>query len=357
MMMTSSTADLSLAADDRLMADLRAAVQGCDRVSIWKGLGRFLGLGLVCLGSVAIAWHCTDWLPFVGWSAIAGITYAFWIICSHDAVHHTLTGVGWLDEALGRLVSWPIWSVIGVYGELHKLHHGWNGANLDDPERIQRTQAEYDRAGPLRRWYFRHQWAVDLFGCGAIGIVARNIREGLRYQAKNPRIRRQLGCDLTGIIVLHSLLLAWVLSAEAIGRYLLFWLVVERLVGLIIQAREHLEHYGLWRSDRLHLLTQLYATRNVRASGLVNWLMGGLPYHSVHHAFPGIPIDQLPAAFDRIQAVLQAHDRPPLTVVPGYWRGSAEIARTRHLIPDSPNATKGASVAPLTDRELSLDAR
>lgn len=317
---------------DRLVADLRAAVQGCDRVSLGIGLGRAIGLGLAFGGSVLLAWGSVGWGSFVGWSAIAGITYSFWVICSHDAIHHTLTGLAWLDEAIARLVSWPIMSVVGVYSELHKLHHGWNGVNLDDPERVQRTATEYEQAGPWRRWYFRHQWAIDLFGLGAIGILLRNLRQGWQRRGQSVTIRRQLWIDGVGIVVLHLALFGWALAAGAIGRYLVFWVVVERIVGIIIQAREHLEHYGLWRSSHSHLLTQLYATRNVQAIGLVNWLMGGLPYHSIHHAFPGIPFDRLPEAFDRVQAVLADHGQPPLVVAPGYWPGSWQLSRDHQAL-------------------------
>jgi len=35
----------------------------------------------------------------------------------------------------------------------------------------------------------------------------------------------------------------------------------------------------LWRSSEVHLLTQLYATRNINAGSWLNALMGGLPHH------------------------------------------------------------------------------
>ncbi|NEP15395.1 MAG: fatty acid desaturase [Leptolyngbya sp. SIO4C1] len=101
-------------------------------------------------------------------------------------------------------------------------------------------------------------------------------------------------------------------------KYLLFWLLIERTVGIIIQTRDHLEHYGLWGYAGSYRLTQLYACRNVRANRFTNWLMGGLPYHSIHHAFPDIPFDQLPTAFERIEAVLAAYHLPAMTVASGY---------------------------------------
>ncbi len=42
-----------------------------------------------------------------------------------------------------------------------------------DPERVQWTDAEYQRANPFLRWYVRHQWGVDVFGLGGIGLIVK----------------------------------------------------------------------------------------------------------------------------------------------------------------------------------------
>ena len=82
--------------------------------------------------------------------------------------------------------------------------------------------------------------------------------------------------------------------------YLLFWLILERTIGIVLQTRDHLEHYALWGNFKNHQLTQPYASRNLQTSFPVGWLMGGLNYHAVHHAFPEIPFNELPTAFERI---------------------------------------------------------
>ena len=63
-------------------------------------------------------------------------------------------------------------------------------------------------------------------------------------------------------------------------------------------------------SSDLPRLVQLYATRNVAVSPVLNALMGGLPHHSAHHAFPWIAAARLPRASDRIEAVLGLHGWP-----------------------------------------------
>jgi fatty acid desaturase len=50
----------------------------------------------------------------------------------------------------------------------------------------------------------------------------------------------------------------------------------------------------------------------VGAAPWLNLLMGGLPHHAAHHAFPTIPFHKLPLATQRIEAVLLDAGRPAL---------------------------------------------
>ncbi len=60
--------------------------------------------------------------------------------------------------------------------------------------------------------------------------------------------------------------------------------------------------------------------------------MGGLPYHSVHHAFPNIPFNQLPEAFDKIQLVLKKHHYPEIKKDNGYLRTAWRLSRQPSVI-------------------------
>lgn len=318
---------------NNLTKDLRAATAELHTVNPWAGLLRFCILGLIFLSLVFLAWSAESELLFWGWTAIAGPFYAFWLICTHDAVHHTLTGRSWLDELLPRLISWPMLWPFGCYAELHRLHHGWNGVNLRDPERVQWTVQEYRQASPILRWYVRHQWGFDILVLGGLGLIVKTFANALRFQALLPRLRLQLLLDIGGMFLIQGCLLALVISIQgSILRYLLFWLVLERLIGVIGQTRDHLEHYGLWGTAKGHQLTQLYASRNLCVNHLTGWLMGGLNYHAVHHAFPDIPFNRLPEAHQRIQAVLQNHGLPLMTLGQGYLREAIRLSRQATLI-------------------------
>ncbi|NEO83354.1 MAG: fatty acid desaturase [Spirulina sp. SIO3F2] len=315
-----------------LLPELRQAAAPFVQLNRWISLSRFLVLGWVCLGSTAIAWHCAAIGTFLVWTAVGAIAYGFWLVCTHDAVHQTLTGWRSVDLWLARLISWPIWWPVGVYSELHWLHHRWNGTDLHDPERTQWTTAEYAAATSIGRWYVRHQWVWNILVAGSFGLIWNAFRTGWRCRSDRPQVLSQMTLDVWGMLVLHSGLFYLVYLHGAWLRYALFWLIVEWVVGVMMQTRAHLEHYGCWRSQDSGLLTQLYATRNVNGTAWVNWLMGGLPYHAIHHAFPNIPFDQLPQAYQAIQAVLKQHHQPPLEMTSGYWPTTVVLSRTYTLI-------------------------
>lgn len=325
---------------DRLTQELQTALtQPCGmriadlrQVDPLVGLFRFVTIGVMVLSLMALAWSVKDLWAFMAITAIAGIFYAFWMLCSHDMVHQTLTGWPWFETILPRLIMWPMLWPHGTYAVLHRLHHGWNGRDLRDPERVQWTDAEYQSANPLLRWYVRHQWPLDIFGLGGIGLVIKTLINGWKFRTVLPQLRSQLWLDLTAIVVIQGGLLAFFSQRGEVGRYLLFWLILERTAGTIIQARDHLEHYGMWGQTDGSQLTQLYSCRNLNTYAWVGWLMGGLNYHAVHHAFPDIPFNRLPEAFDRIQIVLQRHDLPLMLQGEGYLHETLQLGQHPSII-------------------------
>ncbi|MGB3291760.1 MAG: fatty acid desaturase [Phormidesmis sp.] len=319
--------------NDDLLHDLRAAVADLKAINPWAGFFRFTSLGCVTVGLAVLTWHASHLSGFVLGAIATSIPYAFWLICTHDATHRSLTGWAWYDTLMPRLISWPMLWPVGTYNQLHRLHHGWNGSDLRDPERIQWTAADYQSAPAWQRGYVRYQWVVDIFILGGLGAIFKTFANGLKLRDNAPHLPAQMSIDAVGIIVVQTAILSFLyLQKISLGKYLLFWLLLERGISVIIETRDHLEHYGLWQQASNYQLTQLYACRNVKAAGWVNWLMGGLPYHSVHHAFPQIPYYQLPEAFRRIQSVLHRHQLPPMVMESGYLAASLRLSTHPSLI-------------------------
>lgn len=218
---------------------------------------------------------------------MAVVTYALLLIATHEMVHGTLLGWRRIETPLACLLSWPMAWPFLTYARLHRLHHRWNGHDARDPERTDVLPSERLKAGPLRRWLQNHllTWRIVVLG---------------------------------GVVVVHTAMLSVAIARGELWRYVLFWLVLERVIGAIVQLRGLVEHHGLWQQQATHLQTQLYASRNVRCSAWFNALMGGLPHHSAHHAFPWISSARLPAASARIAAVLARHDAAPVPAVESY---------------------------------------
>ncbi|MBW4428656.1 MAG: fatty acid desaturase [Nostoc desertorum CM1-VF14] len=329
--------------------DLQQVTADLHQVNPKAGLLRFSILGSIFLGLVILAWSVPNSILFVVATMLSGVFYSFWLICTHDMTHQTLTGWKWFDSIMPRLMSWPMLWPYSIYAEIHRLHHGWNGIDLRDPERIQWTFEEYQQAQPYIRWYISHQWLFDILILGGIGLIIKSFIKGVRLQKLVSSMRRQVMLDATGIVFVHSVLLMLAMFHGEILRYILFWLILERIIGIVVQTRDHLEHYGLWGKFTTHQLTQLYACRNIETSSLVGWLMGGLNYHAVHHTFPNIPFNQLPEAFDRIQKVLEKHNLPLMKLEEGYLKSTYWLGRHPSLIGevDFSNATNRHRMIPL----------
>ena len=328
----------------RLLRELREAITDLKEINPWLGLSRFVVLGSATVALTVLTWQVSrggERLSlFVLGAIAASIAYSFWLVCNHDATHRTLTGWDWFDGVMPRLISWPMLLPVGTYNQIHRLHHCWNGIDLRDPERAEWTATEYARAPFYQRWYVRHQWVIDLFIFGSFGLIFKTLSRSLVLREQMLDLHNQVILDAIGIICMQGVLLScFLLNGGNLWAYLLFWLVLERGIGIVMQARDHLEHYGVWQQVGGYQLTQLYACRNVKTFSWVNWLMGGLPYHSVHHAFPHIAINNLPEAFSRIQTVLQRHHLPPMAVVSGYLASSFKVASHPSLI--TSNLTAG----------------
>lgn len=315
-----------------LTNDLRTVLADLQDVNPWLGLGRFASLGILFLSLVGLAWTAPTLWGLVGYGAIAGIIYTFWLICTHDTAHYTLTGWQWFDRWVPCVISYPMLWPYQTYAQLHRLHHAWNGIDLRDPERVQWTVTEYQQAQPWQQWYVRHQWSVDILGAGGLGLIAKTALNGWRFRQQVPALRQALLIDGLGILCPQTGFAIAAILHHRLGDYMLFWLVLERVIGIMVQTRDHLEHYGMWNMAKGHVLTQLYACRNLQVSPLVAWLMGGLNDHAIHHAFPQIPFNHLPEALRRTQIVLEQHQLPAMAQGAGYIPEALKVGSHPFLI-------------------------
>ena len=291
-----------------------------------KATARLLGLALILGAGASAYWRLPLGIPAVAVLLGAGVAYALLLIATHEMVHGTLLGSPRLEAILGCVLSWPMAWPFLTYGRLHQLHHRWNGRDPRDPER---TEVLASEPQDPRWWRTSRQRHLVLLRClvlGGVGLIADTARKGSSLRGSDRSLPRAQAIDAIGVVVIHSAMLLLALRHGELWRYLLFWLLLERVIGAIVQARGLIEHHGLWQNHGPHLLTQLYATRNIAAASWLNALMGGLPHHGAHHAFPWIPSSRLPQATARIASVLGSHQLPEMPRAGSYWAGLRQTA-------------------------------
>jgi len=289
---------------------LRVAVEDLQTTSPWRGVMKvFIGL----VGP----WLILPWLFSIEnyfYFILAGVPLSFWyasvFILTHDAIHYTLTGWKWFDDWGARLIAYPFLWPHRIYQELHRIHHKMNGSDPEDPERPHWTEEEYLAAGPAKKWYVRHQWWIDCFVFGGFGFIGKHYREAWKYRAKYPRLQRAIYFDTGAIILTHIVLNAVALHFGKWTYWAVYFLLVERVVGMVHQMRSHIEHYGMWGAQDSPIEIQIFASRNIRTSFLGRLYFNGLNFHSVHHAFPRIPFYNLREAHRRMEEVCKSFGRP-----------------------------------------------
>lgn len=260
-------------------------------------------------------------VPALLWLVTGTLFYAFAMISTHDISHGTLLDQGDVEQLVGCALSWPTFWPYLTYRNLHMLHHRMNGMDLRDPERREPTAEEASRASRLRQLHFRHPFWLSVLGMGGIQLIVSMFWFGWRLRESHSRLVNGLRSDLIGILLVQTALFAWAISQGHLLRLIVALIVVERVVGGVMQARGMIEHHSLWRRDTTYELTQLYTSRNIAAGPVVNFLMGGLPHHSLHHAYPSIPYDKLPMATAIAEAELTRHGKPQLPKVRSYAEG------------------------------------
>ena len=309
------------------MADLGDPPSSSERC---LALLRLVSLIVVLFSGALLYWH----LP-LGWASISvllisGVAYAFLLIATHEMVHGTFLGMRRLEHSLACLLCWPMAFPYLTYSRLHCLHHRWNGSDVRDPERTTPLQQRRETTGRMKGFWQRQHVLLRIVFLGGLGLIADTAIKGRRLKMVDSRLTLSQWIDGIGVTTVHTVMLIIVIANGLLWRHLLFWLVLERVIGGIVQFRALVEHYGLWRSNDSQLLTQLYASRNVSSGSWINALMGGLPNHSAHHAFPWIPSSRLPEANQRIAAILQSHDAESLPQFASYCEGMRWLWREGH---------------------------
>lgn len=296
------------------------------------GLWRYFSSMLLMFLSLAIAFQSgLDSGLFYFAAALAGIFFAAAAVTTHDAIHHTLTGIGWFDEISARVATWAVFWPHGVYSELHKLHHKMNGVDVRDPERVTFTEVEYETAGAIKKFLIRNQLWLAVFVGGGIGMIIGHLWRASGFFKQSKGLRRELVIDLLGILAVNGCLYGMAAANGQLLKAVVLYVIVERVGGGLLQFRAHIEHYGLAGKRENYFSTQLHACRNIETNAAMSWLFNGLNFHSIHHAFPKVPFYHLEEAHMRMSRLLDKEGAEEMPKAQGYLKTFYALATSLRL--------------------------
>jgi fatty acid desaturase len=291
-----------------------------------------IGLG----GAATIFWQRDFRLAVVVTIPLA-VIYTAVLVTGHDCIHRTYTGIKGFDDRWPLIWSWMVYWPHKTYAEIHKLHHAMLGRDFEDPERPTFLKSEFERAGLLMRWYIRHQWLINIFIFGGIGFIIRQWRIGSRLREKYPQFVRAMHEDAFGIVVVASMQLLAALYFDVIAEFLLTYLIVERIVGGLLQMRAMSEHYGLWEGRHADETFRLaMSCRNIKASWFTRWLFNDLCFHSIHHVYPSIPWYKLGEAHLTLPSYWDSINIKAIEPRDSYAKVLGDGIRSWRILPDMP---------------------
>ena len=216
------------------------------------------------------------WVLITGF--VLGVLINFLYAGQHELSHSTVFKTRWLNEFFGRIIGFIQLFPRDFDQVMHFAHHQW-------------TQ-EWERDGEL----IREPYTLWTYLLWLVGITYwRNRVVGMVRRARGiiiePYIRQEEEAKIILESRLHLLgyfLIALLFIYLQSWAVLTFWIIPIVVGRPVHQLQNTIEHLGLSHESDI-----LNNTRSTRTNAILRWLCWQMPYHTAHHAFPGVPFWQL----------------------------------------------------------------
>jgi acyl-lipid omega-6 desaturase (Delta-12 desaturase) len=270
------------------------------------------------LGFYLLPWWWARWGSLLACPMAIGALF----VVGHDACHHALTPIGWLNRLLGRLAFLPAWHPFTSWTHCHnRLHHG--GTNLKGREScfVPFTKAEFERLPAWRRtleWAYRTPPGIGVFY--AIDFWLLRLVFPRRRFVPPERITFLLDRLLVASFFVFQLVVSWQLAQRVdspvvppallalAGVFVPFslWIWFMGFVSYV----QHTHPRMAWYADEAQWSfyhVQLRSTAHVTFPWPIERLLNNIMDHPAHHLDPSLPLYQLPAAQRDLEQQTQHH--------------------------------------------------
>jgi fatty acid desaturase len=239
------------------------------------------------VGAVAV----TGWLLWItrgaAWPAkiwavplflVHGTLLNFLYAGQHELSHGAVFKARWLNEWIGRLFGFVLFYPRTFDQVQHMAHHRYTSDWARDGElaRAPYTLSTYLLwMTGITYWYTRWRRLLRF----SVGVVTEPYLPAYRH----PDMIREARWHLAGYAAIAALSVV----AHSWAAVLL-WLAPMIALKFMHQLQNTIEHLGLPHTDDM-----LANTRSTRTNALMRWMTWQMPYHTAHHAFPGVPFHKL----------------------------------------------------------------
>ncbi len=203
---------------------------------------------------------------------VQGVLLNFLYAGQHELSHWTVFRTHWLNEWVGRLFGFVLFYPRTFDQVQHFAHHRFtqNWARDGELARAPYTLESYLLwMSGVTYWYTRWRRILRF----SLGHVSKRHGEMIR------EARWHLA-GYASIVAVSVMARSWMAVA--------LWIAPMIAMKFVHQLQNTIEHLGLTHEDNV-----LANTRSTRTNALMRWLAWQMPYHTAHHAFPGVPFHRL----------------------------------------------------------------
>jgi fatty acid desaturase len=227
---------------------------------------------------------------------LAGVVVLTFFPLLHESGHRTAFATPLLNEIAVWFGALAMGQAPTFFREFHREHHRSTQSRETDPE-ISALPALLDNwpSNPFT-YFFLVCGQFLLFGkLGFTVLCALTPRAFWHVQfpfVRDSQRQRLVWESRLALLLIAAFVVGGLNAVPGFGYALTAWPVAHLFLGIYLMA----EHTGLPNAG-----TQFERTRSVRSNAGLRWLMWNMPYHSEHHAYPGIPFHALPALHEEVR--------------------------------------------------------
>jgi fatty acid desaturase len=255
-------------------ATLRALSAPSDRAG---ALQAFSHVGAI-LANGTLLWFALGTWWSVPLFMVQGVLLNFLYAGQHELSHWTVFRTHWLNEWVGRLFGFVLFYPRTFDQVQHFAHHRFtqNWARDGELAREPYTLESYLLwMSGVTYWYTRWRRILRF----SLGHVSEPYVPRKRHGEMIREARWHLA-GYAGIVAASVMARSWMAVA--------LWIAPMIAMKFVHQLQNTIEHLGLTHEDNV-----LANTRSTRTNALMRWLSWQMPYHTAHHAFPGVPFHRL----------------------------------------------------------------